>query len=114
MKASLIIICLLAFFGTSWAQESKTQTVVIHTSAECGQCKQRIEEALNYTKGVVYAELDVATKNVTIKYNAKKTDVAKLRAAINKLGYDADDQKAEQAAVDQLPACCKPDGMKKH
>ncbi len=112
MKASLILICLLAFFGTSWAQESKTKTVVIHTSAECGQCKERIEETLNYTKGVVFAELDVATKQVTIKYNSKKTDVAKLRKAINDIGYDADDQKAEQAAVDKLPACCKPDGMK--
>jgi mercuric ion binding protein len=111
MKTQLIIIFLFAVLGTTWAQ--KTQTVVIHTSAECGQCEERLEEGLNYAKGVVFAELDLETQNVTIKYSPKKTDVAQLKKVINGLGYDADDQKADAAAVNKLPACCKPNGMEK-
>jgi copper chaperone CopZ len=108
----ILIIALFALVGTtSWAQN--TQTVVIHTSAECDQCEERLEKGLNYTKGVVFAELDLATQDVTIKYSTKKTDMAALKKVINELGYDADDQKADAAALDQLPACCKPSGMKK-
>lgn len=108
----LLIIALFALVGTT-ARAQKTQTVVIHTSAECDQCEERLEKGLNYTKGVVFAELDLATQDVTIKYSTKKTDVAALKKAINELGYDADDQKADAAALDKLPACCKPSGMKK-
>jgi periplasmic mercuric ion binding protein len=109
MKLQLLTIALFAMIGTSWAQ--KTQTVVIHTSAECGQCEERLETGLNYTKGVIFAELDLETQNVTIKYSTKKTDVAKLKAAINEMGYDADDQKTTAAALEKLPECCRPNGM---
>jgi mercuric ion binding protein len=111
MKFKLFIIALFAIVGTSQAQ--KTQTVVIHTSAECGQCEERLEKGLNYTKGVIYAELDLETQNVTIKYSTKKTDVAKLKTAINELGYDADDQKTTAVALEKLPECCRPNGMEK-
>lgn len=111
MKTNLIILLLFMVTGTSWGQ--KTQTVVIHTSAECEQCEERLEKGLNYTKGVVFAELDLETQNVTIKYSTKKTDVASLKKVINSLGYDADDQKADAKALEELPACCKPNGMGK-
>jgi copper chaperone CopZ len=105
-----IIMLFLALIGTTaWGQ--KTETVVIHTSAECGQCEARLEEGLNFTKGVAFAELNLETQDVTIRYNPKKTDVAALKKVINELGYDADDQKAEEVAVSKLPACCKPGGM---
>lgn len=107
-----IILLFLALIGTTaWGQ--KTETVVIHTSAECGQCEARLEEGLNFTKGVAFAELNLETQDVTIKYNPKKTDLATLKKVINELGYDAGDQKAEATALDKLPSCCKPGGMNK-
>ena len=110
MKA--IITLFLALIGTTaWGQ--KTETIVIRTSAECGACEERLEEGLNFAKGVVFAELSLETQDVTIKYNPKKTDLATLKKVINELGYDADDQKAEAVAVNKLPACCKPGGMEK-
>jgi len=110
MKSILIIaLSLFAVSGTAMAQ--KTQTVTIHTSAECLECEQRLEEGLNFTKGVVFAELDLASQNVTIKYSTKKTNPEALKKVINELGYDADDQKAEAAALQKLPSCCKPGGM---
>lgn len=108
---TILTIALLTFAATSWAQKAKTETVVIHTSAECGQCEERLEKELNFTKGVVFAELDLETQNVTIKYSPKKTDVAKLKAVITAVGYDADDQKANPEALQKLPECCRPGGM---
>ena len=76
-------------------------------------CKMRIEEALAYTKGIKKSELNVETKIATIFYNPKKTDIQKLREAIAKVGYDADEVLANQKAYDELPACCKKGGHDK-
>lgn len=117
MKAQLTLIALFMLLSTAWGQKTpKVQTVVIHTSAECSECEQRLENGLNYTKGVMFAEFDLESRNVTVKYNTKKTSPEALRKVINGLGYDADDTKADKTAFEKLPACCKPNGMehKKH
>jgi len=114
MKQYLTLIAILTIVGTSWGQKTpKTQTIVIHTSAECEQCEERLESGLNYTKGVVFAELDLTSQNVTVKYSSKKTSPEQLREVINNLGYDADETKANAAALNKLPSCCKPGGMGK-
>jgi len=68
---------------------------------------------LNYTKGVVFAELDLETKKVTVKYNTKKITLQQVKEKINAIGYDADEMKAKPEAVQKLPACCQPGGMRK-
>ena len=89
-------------------EKKKTNVSEIKTSAICGLCKERIEGALNYTKGVVYAELDNDTKVVTVKYKTKKISLEEVKKAITQVGYDADDMKAIPTAVEKLPNCCKP------
>ena len=116
MKTTIFftLFALITFSSiTSFAQQSngKWQTVVIQTSAECGDCKTRIEEGLNYTKGVSFAELDLETKKVTVKYNSDKITLDDVKKAINKIGYHADDFKASQENILKLPACCQPGGI---
>jgi len=59
------MIILSVNLSLSQEKKSKFQTVIIQTSAECGDCKERIENGLNYTKGISFAELDLETKKVT-------------------------------------------------
>jgi copper chaperone CopZ len=115
MKNVMFMLVALFMMNSALAQEkkSKSQTAVIQTSAECGDCKDRIENGLNYTKGVAFAELDLETKKVTVKFNPKKISLQQLKEKIASIGYDADDVKADQQAVMKLPACCQPGGMKK-
>lgn len=105
-----MMILVLAFVANSAsAQElKKVEEVKIQTSAKCGECKERIESALNYVKGVQFAELNNDTKVVTIRYKTKKVTLDKIKAEIAATGYDADDVKALDAAVEKLPMCCKP------
>lgn len=111
MKTLFIILALL-FTSQINAQESKTtETVVIQTSAQCGDCKERIEAKLNYTKGVKFAELNLDDKKVTVKYSTKKITLAEIKQVIAETGYDADDVKAIPEAIEELPTCCKPGGM---
>jgi cation transport ATPase len=104
----LLFFLFITMSSSLFAQ--KPALVSIQTNALCGDCKERIEMALNQAKGVVYAELDMETKVVEVKYNVKKTDVATLQKVLNLAGYDANDQKADTAAQKTLPLCCQPGG----
>jgi len=89
----------------------KKKEVVIHTSSQCGDCKERIEESFNYQKGIVFAELDLETDNLTVKFKKDKISLEEIKNMLNELGYDADDQKAKLEQVKTLPLCCQPGGM---
>ena len=114
MKNLMIALLTLVSFNTAFSQEKKQkfETVTIQTSAECGDCKKRIEDGLNYTKGVSFAELDLETKKVTVKFNVTKISLVEVRKKINSIGYDADESKADPDAQKRLPTCCQPGGMK--
>ena len=65
---------------------------------------------MTYTKGIKSVDLDLETKVLTLEYRTDKTDADKLRTAVSKIGYDADDVKADEAAYQKLPACCQKGG----
>lgn len=51
--------------------------------------------------------LDEKAMTIKVVYNTKKTNVDNIRQAISKLGYDADDVKADIVAYEGLDDCCK-------
>ncbi|MFM7757732.1 MAG: heavy-metal-associated domain-containing protein [Crocinitomicaceae bacterium] len=112
MKKYAVSLVILFICGFSFTQ--KAEMSVIQTSAQCNDCKERIEGKLNYTKGIKYAELDMETKKVTVKYASKKISLQKIKETIAAIGYDADEVKAKQEDVLKLPKCCQPDGMEFH
>ncbi len=109
---TILIIC-IAFLGFSFKQDVKPQLVTIKTSAECGECKERIESKLNYTKGIVFSELDFKTQVLTVKFKPTKVTLEQIKQIVSDLGYDADDVKANVDAQKALPLCCQPHGMSK-
>jgi copper chaperone CopZ len=105
---NLVILFMLVLNTTLFAQ--KPIVISIQTSAQCGDCKQRIETTLNQAKGVVYAELNLETKVVEVKFKPSKTDATAIKTALTLIGYDADEMKADPAAQKALPLCCQPGG----
>ena len=115
MKTVMSVLIAVVISGFAFGQkQAKVETVVIQTSAECEMCEERIENGLNYMKGVVFAELDLKTMKVTVKYKTKITSTSAIKAKIASIGYQADDLAAEEKALDALPACCKPNGGSQH
>jgi copper chaperone CopZ len=90
--------------------QKKIEEAVIQTSAQCGDCKERIESKLNYTKGVVFGELDLDSKKVTVRYKTKSISLQEIKQAIASIGYSADEVKAKEEDVLKLPKCCQPGG----
>ena len=108
-----LVMVLLTFLSINVVSAQKAEKVVIKTSAECGDCKERIESKLNYTKGISFAELDYETKELTVKFKPDKITLAEIKKIISELGYDADEVKANAVEQKKLPLCCQPGGMKK-
>ncbi|MBA3899941.1 MAG: cation transporter [Bacteroidetes bacterium] len=111
MKKLIAITLLLTCFGlTSFAQgKKKTEEISIKTSAVCGMCKNSLEKAMAYEKGVKKSSLDKESQVLTVVYNPKKTDAEKIRKAITEVGYDADEMSANPKAYENLNECCKKD-----
>jgi len=110
---SVFAVLVLSIFSLAFRADPPSQ-VKIKTSAICEMCKERIEKQLAFTKGVAESNLDLKDKVVTITFNPKKTDIAKLKKAINDAGYDADETVANEKSYDKLPSCCKKDGEPMH
>ena len=87
MKNILIAIMtslLLLAGGKELRELVLTPTPQMH----CANCENKIKGNLRFEKGVVKIETSVEDQKVTITYDGKKTDVAKLQAAMKKIGYD--------------------------
>ena len=52
-------------------------------------------------------ELDEKSMTITVYYNGEKTSLETIKTAISKMGYDADDVKADNEAYGKLDDCCK-------
>ena len=85
------------------------QKVVIQTNGVCSKCEALFKENVPYFKGVKDYTYDPKTSKMTITYDSKKTNPDMLRQQISKLGYNADNVKADPAARAKLPACCQVD-----
>ena len=106
MRNKIIIALLSILTINSWGQ---TETVKIATSAQCvgNCCKERIEEEMQFTKGVTAVNLDIESQVLTVTFKTKKNSVENIREIISDIGYDADDVEADKEAHYKLPECCQ-------
>lgn len=119
MKNVILLIALcLTYASTAFAQTGKDSVVLnakgfgvakIKTSAVCDMCKETLEKAMAYEKGVKESNLDVDSKILTVIFDTKKTSLAAIRKAVTFAGYDADGILANEKAYQSLHACCKKD-----
>ncbi|MBI3134769.1 MAG: heavy-metal-associated domain-containing protein [Bacteroidetes bacterium] len=109
MKNTLfVLIALLTLSMTSApVQSSKTRTISFITTAICEECKERIEEKLNYTKGVLFAELNLENKMLTVKYKTEIITEQQIKEVLANLGYSSDTVVRNREAYLALPKCCQ-------
>jgi len=107
-KGLLLIVLALSISFVSLAQQKKPLTVKIQTpTAQCEECKQRIEEYLKYEEGVTKVVVYPRSKYTMVTYFADRTNIENIKAAIANVGYDADDVTADEDAYKKLPKTCK-------
>jgi len=109
----IFIAIFLLTVANAAAQQKAVQKAIIKTTISCDHCKAcetcggLLEKTLIKTKGIQMITLNEKDAIIEVIYNSKKTDLATIRTAISKLGYDADEVKAEPVAYEKLDGCCK-------
>jgi copper chaperone CopZ len=113
MRKILFIALSMAFLAScnstvsdKTGNETKTEvnvaavkTIQLHvTGMTCEGCENTVKEAVNKVDGVTSAEASHTAELTTISYDTTLTDIDKLSAAINDLGY-----KVEGLAVNATP-----------
>ena len=114
MKKSILFLFFTLFTLTASAQQAKkNQKAIIKTVLYCDHCKQCETCGKNFQanmlniNGVKMYELDEEKMTITVFYNPQKTNLETIKTAISKMGYDADDVKADAIAYEKLDGCCK-------
>ncbi len=85
----------------------KTEHVMLKVQGNCEMCKERIEKAAKSVNGVVEATWDQKSKQLHLNFDATKTSTDAISKAVAKAGHDTDKFKADKAAYEALPGCCK-------
>ena len=110
VKTFLVVFAFISFNANA---QKAVQKAVIKTAISCDHCKMcetcggLLEKTLLKNKGIQMIDLDEKAMTITVIYNTKKTDLPAIRTAISKLGYDADDIKANAEGYEKLDRCCK-------
>ena len=102
----ILMMTLCAFSNKMNAQ--KSNTIEFHTSAQCGMCKETIEGAMNYERGIQFVELNMENMFLTVKYKTRVHTELTIKNIVAKLGYSAGEVKANEKAMNDLPKCCQP------
>ena len=107
VKLIMAVVFAALMFGGVNAQTPKSVEIEIKVSSQCSMCKETIEMTLAFEKGVTKSNVDLDKDVVVVTYKPGKTTPEKIRTAISKAGYDADDVPADAKAYANLPDCCK-------
>lgn len=110
MKRSILLLLPLFAVFQLRAQDRHTDQLEVRTNAVCDMCVNTIETELLYEKGVRSVKVDLATNKILVGIDPRRTDATKVRTAITRLGYAADDLAPDMAAREKLPDCCKKEG----
>jgi copper chaperone CopZ len=102
----IIIIFLSLIFSIKIQAQSSITTSTISVKGNCGECKERIENAADI-KGVKNDVWNEETKILAVTYDTKKVTLEQIEKAIAKAGHETISQKADDRVYNKLPSCCK-------
>lgn len=90
MKKTISILLLVIFAvgiqTVAAAKKANRETVVFSVPMDCQGCVNKIEKNIAFEKGVTGLDIDFENQEVSVTYNASKTNPELLRAAFEKIG----------------------------
>ncbi len=103
----LVMITLALFLGTGLFAQNKNEKATIEVDGVCMMCKERIEKASVRTKGVKSAVWNVKTHELSLIYDARKTDLKTIQESVAAVGHDTQEIVASDEAYESVHPCCK-------
>ncbi len=97
--------------STSQSTEIKTEHFRVY--GNCSMCEQTIEGSLKNQEGVVLADWDKETDQMTVKYDPNIISLDNIKQKIADVGYDSDTHRAKDEVYNNLHGCCQYERPKK-
>lgn len=112
IKSGILFLSIFLFSNIS----AQTKSFKARVEGNCGMCKDRIETVAKSNKNVKSAVWSVSKKNLTVSYDASKTDKKAILKSVAEVGHDNEMFRASDKTYDELEVCCqydRPDNSKK-
>ncbi len=104
--AVFAIFCTYLSMGMTVVNPPKKTTISFKVHGVCGDCKERIEAALD-RKGIYKAVYNFKTQMVTITYKTGSFKEEQFHNMVAMVGHDTELVKADNVVYSNLPECCK-------
>lgn len=65
--------------------KGEIKEVIFHAHLHCNNCVKKVQENISFEKGVKGLEVSLEKQTIAVRYDAAKTSVETLKAAIEKL-----------------------------
>ncbi len=79
----------------------------------CEMCQKKIVKAAKSVEGVKKAHWNIATLQMSVKFDVDLTSLEKIQKVIAEIGYDNEGFRSEDKIYDNLHYCCKYERPKK-
>ena len=84
-----VLVSMTSIVNSQNKKETTKCNVIFNVEMDCHSCQQKIEKNISFEKGVKAMKVDLPKQTVELTYDSRKTDIAKLTLAFEKLGYPA-------------------------
>ena len=81
----VILMTAISMLSTQ-VNAQKSNSIMFHTSAHCDMCKETIEGAMNFERGIQFVELNMENMFLTVKYRTKVHNEASIKKLVAELG----------------------------
>ena len=71
------------------AQKNVRQTVLFSVPMDCMSCKNKVEKAIAFERGVTDSKADLPSQTVSVTFRSDRNTVEGLIAAFKKAGFNA-------------------------
>jgi periplasmic mercuric ion binding protein len=107
MIGGVVTALLLAVCADAASAATRTTTIYV-TGMTCAGCAISIEQVLKNTEGVEDVRVSYERGEAVVKYDDRKVTAARLREAINGIGYRATARPVRKGrgVKPKAPACC--------
>lgn len=97
MKRSVLAVFVALIMLSLSALAANIKEAKFTANMTCNTCVGKIEKALKAESGITNYKADLASKTVTVSYDAEKTNENKIKDAIAKLGYTVENANSIKA-----------------
>ncbi len=105
IKSLVVIAAILSFSFAPQGEKKERATFTVY--GECGMCEKRIENAVNEMEGVSWADWELETLELTVKFDPSVVTLDEIKQKAAEVGHDTEDVRATEESYEGLHACCK-------